>query len=166
MSHIEVVGDDVNRVVFKYLLEQGYKHAAFALEHEAKLDCEDVLRRKIPPRYLLQLLEQALLLQYMENHAEQDENHLCTAPLSLLAPHTCDVTERNLLGKRALIRQSNLEIAKEINESLVRIDHEIPMPTGPMQLADERLPQIPSAIRAKSSGPTKPVKSIEERKSL
>jgi hypothetical protein len=71
MSQIIVSGDDLNALVLKYLLEQGYKHAAFSLEHEAGLDVEKLLARRLPPRLLPSLLEQALLLRYLETHADQ-----------------------------------------------------------------------------------------------
>jgi len=124
MSHIIVTGEDINSIVYKYLLEHGYKHAAFSLEHEANLDPELVLKRRIPPHYLPTLLQQALLLRYMETHVDNNESVICTAPFGLINEHSCAVTERSLLGKRALIKQSNVEMAKEIAESLARIDYQ------------------------------------------
>lgn len=161
MSYINVIGEQLNQVVYKYLLEMGYKHAAFTFEAEAKLDCEEVLKKRIPPRYLTQLAEQALLLRYMEQHTDGEGTHICTAPLTLLDDHTCNFLEKNLLGKRELIRKTNIEIAKELKESILRIDHEDPLPTGPMQLADEKM-QTPNMNRAKSSSNARPTKSIDE----
>lgn len=155
MSHIVVQGDHLNQLVYKYLLEQGYTHAAFALEAEAHVDAEAVLAKRIPPRLLVQLCEQALLLRYMETHPDSDQTRICTAPLTLLDPHTCAVVERGLLGKRELIRQTNQEIAKEISDSLVRIDREAALATGPMQMADQPRMRAsgakPSAIRQEAA---------------
>ena len=52
MSKIVISLDDVNQTIYKYLLENGYRHAAYALECEAKLDPEKINKRRIPPYFL------------------------------------------------------------------------------------------------------------------
>jgi len=73
--------DQVNMLVYKYLLESGFllivffskrlsglKHTAFSLFHEANLDKVDMNNQKVAPKMLIGFLEKALLFNQIETH--------------------------------------------------------------------------------------------------
>lgn len=54
----------------------------------------------------------------------------CNAPMELLKKHECQISERSLLSKRTLIKQTNLEIARELKDALMKTESEVhPIPT-------------------------------------
>lgn len=166
MSQIVVSGAEVNMLVLKYLLEAGYKHTAFALEHEAGVSLEEVLAKKLPPRLLVASLEQALLLRYLEAHGKQPETQLCAAPFTLLGNHHCQVVDGNFLGKRQLIREANIEIAKEISESLVQIDQAASLAMGPLASNEAKLkpkPATKTGRREADDTPRREKEKIEKK---
>lgn len=156
MAKLVVSGKDINHLVYKYLLENGYNHTAFCLENEAKVDPEEVLKRRIPPYSLSTMLERSLVLRYMELHPEEESEKICQANMTLLDDHICDVTEKTFLGKREQIKQSNFEIAKEIKEALVSIDNQIqnqppPLLRLPQSGRNSENKQAPNLTKSKSA---------------
>lgn len=124
MAKIQIIGEDINAIVYKYLMERGYKHTAYVFESEAKVDPDKVFKRKIAPYLLPTLLEKALLLKYLELHPEPEETQVCEAPVRLLEDHHCEITQRAALGKREFIRRSQNELHTEILERIKEIDQE------------------------------------------
>ena len=49
----------------------------------------------------------------------------CNAPMELLKKHECQISERSLLSKRTLIKQTNLEIARELKDALMKTESEV-----------------------------------------
>lgn len=172
MAKIQITGEDINSIVYKYLLERGYKHTAFALESEAKIDPEKVYKRKITPYYLPTLLEKALLLKYLELHPVPEETHVCEAPLRLLEDHQCEVVQRSMLGKREVLRRSQIELSKEILDSIQEVDRQtserryatIPPITGFDDFKITNPPMISSLTKSKSAiGERKEKKETSKR---
>ena len=59
-----IVSNDVNLLVFQYLRESGFNHAAFALKNEAGVETAD----GIPRGALIAALQKALLMMSLEYH--------------------------------------------------------------------------------------------------
>jgi len=81
--------DQVNMLIYKYLLESGFlylnsiskvfsglKHTAFSLFHEANLDKVDMNVQKVAPKMLIGFLEKALLFNQIETHIYKARNCL------------------------------------------------------------------------------------------
>ena len=61
--------DEINYVVYKYLLEAGLNHTAFSMFYEANLDGPSrEFRYDVQSGYLVSLIEKALLLTQIESH--------------------------------------------------------------------------------------------------
>lgn len=158
MSQVILQGEDVNMLIFKYLLEQGYTHTSFVFSKEAGVSSEKTVAKKISPYALTSLIEKGMVLRCLEQHSDLDETSQCTSPYMLFEEHKCEVTEKAFLGKREALRMSNLEIAREIRESLIRVDNETV--EGP-PLVEERVSL--NLFKSKSlTGNPKPKKIVSE----
>ncbi|KAJ1509375.1 hypothetical protein HMI56_006827 [Coelomomyces lativittatus] len=89
---ISISADEVNFLVYRYLLESGFKHSVFAFQHESNLSEKLGYYRElnVKPGYLISLLHKALQLMQIDIHMDESGTEReCTATLSLLAPHIC-----------------------------------------------------------------------------
>jgi transducin (beta)-like 1 len=66
---IVLKSDEVNYVVYKYLMETGLAHTAFSMFYEANLEePAKEFRYDVQAGYLITLFERALLLTQIESH--------------------------------------------------------------------------------------------------
>lgn len=151
-------GEDVNSLVFKYLLEQGYTHTAYLFEREAAIDSEALLAKKLQPYMLTSIIEKGMLLRYLEIHTDQEETKICNAPYTLFEEHCCDIVERAYLGKRELRKQQALDIAREVKESLLMVDHE----TVGNAIPEDKLPVQLAKTKSLASNPKKEKPLVED----
>ncbi|KAI9221300.1 WD40-repeat-containing domain protein [Blastocladiella britannica] len=89
---LSISADEVNYLVYRYLVESGLRHSTFAFEHESMIGAKlDKFRAmEIRPGMLITLMHKALQLMQVEMHMEEDGTEReCEAPLSLLYPHSC-----------------------------------------------------------------------------
>lgn len=70
---MSLTSDEMNYLVYRYLLESGFTHAAFALGHESRVDGARVADGdgKIPPGALIAFVQKGL--QYCELEANLNE---------------------------------------------------------------------------------------------
>eukprot|EP01069_Polyplicarium_translucidae_P010678 Polyplicarium_translucidae@DN3391_c1_g2_i10.p1 len=91
---IHLASDDVNLLVYRYLLENGYVHSAFAFRNESGVGRRDGLTgrgERIPPNGLLAFLQKALLYCWIEHHTDDNSGDVlpCSRPFSFFAKHEC-----------------------------------------------------------------------------
>ncbi|KAF9654443.1 WD40 repeat-like protein [Thelephora ganbajun] len=87
-----ITADEVNCLVYSYLKDSGFHHAAFAIKSEGHLDRSPNFSKHIPRGELVDLLSKALLYIEVETHwCEGSLTLNCRAPFSLLDKHTCDI---------------------------------------------------------------------------
>ena len=158
MSRIMLRGEDVNSLVYKYLLEQGFTHTAYLFEREAAIDSEALLAKRLQPYLLTSIIEKGMLLRYLELHTDQEETRVCSAPYSLFEEHSCDLVEKAFLGKRELRKQHVLEIAREVKESLMMVDNETAANVTP----DDKLPVQFAKSKSLAANPKKEKPLVEE----
>ncbi|ORY35151.1 WD40 repeat-like protein [Rhizoclosmatium globosum] len=112
MSSSTITSDDVNYLVYRYLLESGFTHSTFAFAQEAAVHTRDYLHHhvslpsaypsmlkpddikgaRVPPGALVAFLQRGLLYQEVETHSLDDGSHKkCSIPFSLTQPHECVV---------------------------------------------------------------------------
>ncbi|KZV99026.1 WD40 repeat-like protein [Exidia glandulosa HHB12029] len=91
----ELLAPDINYLVYAYLIDAGFEHAAYNLRSEARLDTTSDKKSHIQRHLLVQLLAKALLYVEVESHYREDGKTVqCTAPFSLLKKHVCSTSPR------------------------------------------------------------------------
>ncbi|OQS01486.1 WD domain-containing protein [Achlya hypogyna] len=89
-----ITSDEVNFLVYRYLQESGFVHAAFTFAYESQLARSSVVSTEIPPGALISFLQKGLLYVGIEAHVNEDGTEReCDAELSLLNPHICRVAQ-------------------------------------------------------------------------
>ncbi|KAJ6601264.1 WD40 repeat-like protein [Mycena vulgaris] len=89
---IRITADEINCLVYSFLVDSGFKHTAFSLCMEGRLENSSNFPKHIPRGELVDLLSKALLYREVEAHWKAD--HLatnCKAGFSLLDPHICSL---------------------------------------------------------------------------
>ncbi|KAJ7492077.1 WD40 repeat-like protein [Mycena latifolia] len=89
---IRMTADEINCLVYAFLIDSGFKHTAFSLCMEGRLENSPNFSKHIPRGELVDLLSKALLYREVESHWKAD--HLavnCKAGFSLLDPHICSL---------------------------------------------------------------------------
>jgi transducin (beta)-like 1 len=97
---MSINSDEVNYLVYRYLQESGFLHAAFTFAHESLVARSVAADSEVPAGALLSFLQKGLQYVEVEAHlAEDGSERQCDEPFHLLAPHVCRV--RALTGKGA-----------------------------------------------------------------
>ncbi|EFO61979.1 WD-40 repeat protein family [Giardia lamblia P15] len=88
---------ETNYLIYRFLLESGYVHAAFMFGHESGIISAGIADRSVPVGALLTLLEKGMQLLDIEIHMDANGRlHICEQPFSLFQPHRCSIkTLRN-----------------------------------------------------------------------
>lgn len=91
---IHLSSDEVNLLVHRYLLENGFLHSAFAFSAEAAIPKNPfhvTHAEKLPPNALVTLLQKALLFIYIEYHTEDETGRAipCEEAFSFFKRHEC-----------------------------------------------------------------------------
>lgn len=92
-SVLRLASDEVNMLVYSYLLDSGFQHAAFSLRNEAKLERSPHFDIHIPRGALCEQLSKALAYTEVETHTDSGGvlTTDCKSDFSLLKPHVCTV---------------------------------------------------------------------------
>ena len=92
---ITIKSDELNLIVYKYLLESNLSHTAFCLFNEARLEpsiCQ--YKYDIKPGHLVGLLEKALVFNQIESHITINDYEECQEPFHILKSHICRITQK------------------------------------------------------------------------
>ncbi|ORX58485.1 WD40 repeat-like protein [Piromyces finnis] len=95
MTNCTITSDEINYLIYRYLVESGFKHTSFMFQHETHiLQNSNIKTENVKPGALIHYLQKGLLYTEVEYHANEDgtEKH-CIAPFSLLTPHHCKTEE-------------------------------------------------------------------------
>jgi transducin (beta)-like 1 len=68
---MSLTSDDVNTLVYRYLLESGFTHTAFAFNHEAHLAKAPISMEHIPPGSLVTYIQKGLQFDEIEAHINE-----------------------------------------------------------------------------------------------
>jgi hypothetical protein len=87
---MSITSDEVNFLVYRYLQESGFTHAAFTFAYESLVMKSSVASAEVPPGALISLLQKGLQYVDIEAHLNEDGSERpCDEPLTLFQPHTC-----------------------------------------------------------------------------
>lgn len=88
-----LTSDEVNVLLQRYLLENGFVHAAFAFQSEACMKRNPYWQThadRVPPNALVSLLQKALLFIHIEYHTGAEGSAIpCDEPFSFFRRHEC-----------------------------------------------------------------------------
>ncbi|KAF8640399.1 hypothetical protein AX17_000068 [Amanita inopinata Kibby_2008] len=89
-DQMRITAEEVNCLVYAFLMDSGFTHSAFTLRAEAQLDRSSLFHKHIIRGQLVELLCKALLYSEVEHHWRNNQVTLnCTAQFSLLESHQC-----------------------------------------------------------------------------
>ncbi|KXN70092.1 WD40 repeat-like protein [Conidiobolus coronatus NRRL 28638] len=72
LSTMKFDSNDLNCYLYRYLLESGFQHSAFAFHHESKLEEFEDKKQAIAPGALVSLIQQGLLYQKLQEQMDND----------------------------------------------------------------------------------------------
>lgn len=97
-----ITSDEVNFLVYRYLQESGFLHAAFTFAYESQLAKSSVIATELPPGALVSFLQKGLQYVGIEAHINEDGSERpCDGDFSLLSPHICRVAQSASSSARA-----------------------------------------------------------------
>ncbi|KAJ3318382.1 hypothetical protein HDV06_000511 [Boothiomyces sp. JEL0866] len=98
---MSITSDEVNYLVYRYLLESGFTHTSFAFQYETAIHMAEIKQGSVSPGALITLLQKGLLFSQVETHLNEDGSEKkCVAPYTLLGPHVCQIQEKKKKKKR------------------------------------------------------------------
>lgn len=92
---MSLTSDEINFLIYRYMIESGFQHSAFAFAHESFLVRSNISGGNVPPGALVTFIQRGLQYIEVESHLNEDGSMKpCTAPFSLLAPHECKIDSK------------------------------------------------------------------------
>lgn len=90
--------EEVNYLVYRYLLENGFVHSAFAFGHESLVAKSSIQSAEVPPAALISFIQKGLQYTEIESHLNDDGTEtMCDETFSVLTPHACRVRSKKRL---------------------------------------------------------------------
>ncbi|KAG6842429.1 hypothetical protein C0991_007559 [Blastosporella zonata] len=90
---LRITADEINCLIYAYLMDSGFTHSAFAVKTEGQIDRSPFASKHIKRGELVYLLSKSLLYIEVETHFKNDAlANNCKSGFSLLEPHTCSTT--------------------------------------------------------------------------
>lgn len=87
---MSISSDEVNYLVYRYLQESGFSHAAFLFAHESLIARSVIADAEVPAGALLAFLQKGLAYVEIESHLQEDGvERACDEPFHLITPHVC-----------------------------------------------------------------------------
>jgi len=95
---MSLTSDEVNFLVYRYLLESGFQHSAFSFAHESLVTKSNIETSKVPPGALISFIQKGLQYCEVESHINDDGTEtVCDEGFSVLAPHKCSARSKKRL---------------------------------------------------------------------
>ena len=95
---MSVSSDEINFLVYRYLQESGFSHAAYAFAHESLVARSVFADAEVPPGALISFLQKGLQYVEIESHLQEDgAERACDEAFHLIAPHVCRL--RAVMGR-------------------------------------------------------------------
>ncbi|KAI8911606.1 WD40-repeat-containing domain protein [Gorgonomyces haynaldii] len=126
---MSITSDEVNYLIWRYLLESGFQHSTFAFQYETAIHRQEFKNSNVKPGMLISLLQKGLQFLQVETHLNPDGTEIkCAAPFVLMREHKCEIVqpteEETALEKKALdklkTRQEKKRKAQERHEKRQR----------------------------------------------
>ena len=113
--------DEINFLVWRYMQENGFPHAAFVFETESLADTTNITTAQIPPGALISLLQKSIIYLKLEKNirlAKADPNSPIASQIEKINqafPHTQTEQESNEGMEVTDLSRSNATYIKSIN---------------------------------------------------
>uniref|UniRef100_A0A3B0MND4 LisH, putative n=1 Tax=Theileria annulata TaxID=5874 RepID=A0A3B0MND4_THEAN len=116
---LNISSDDINLLIYRYLIENGYCHTAFSFNKEANISGNPYYVNhadKIPPNALVSFMQKAMIYIYLEYHTDDitGDQILCDETFSFFRKHNCF---------RKLGQSHGLPLSHSMNNSRDRTDN-------------------------------------------
>ncbi|CAI7723199.1 LisH domain-containing protein, putative [Plasmodium vivax] len=115
--------DEVNLIVYRYLVENGFIHAAYAFFNEANISKNSYYishDEKLPCHALVTFMQKALIFIFIEYHTECNNARIsCKEPFSLFRRHECCTEEKDLSEEqenKTEIRENEKNTSNNLNK--------------------------------------------------
>ncbi|KAJ3297569.1 hypothetical protein HK104_000367 [Borealophlyctis nickersoniae] len=93
---MSITSDEINYLVYRYLLESGFTHSSFAFQAESAIHKTEIKGANVRPGAMISLLQKGLQYIEVETHTNEDGTEKkCTAPFSLLGTHVCEIQQED-----------------------------------------------------------------------
>eukprot|EP00823_Brevimastigomonas_motovehiculus_P003575 TRINITY_DN219_c0_g1_i2.p1 TRINITY_DN219_c0_g1~~TRINITY_DN219_c0_g1_i2.p1 ORF type:complete len:780 (+),score=268.94 TRINITY_DN219_c0_g1_i2:53-2392(+) len=87
---MSLTSDELNHLIYRYMVESGFVHSAFCFGHESLVTKSNIATSDVPPGALISFVQKGLQYTEIEAHLNDDGTEtLCDEPFSVLNPHTC-----------------------------------------------------------------------------
>jgi WD40 repeat protein len=88
-SRLSLSSEEVNILIYRYLLDSGFSHSAYLFNAESGLHKASLGQIELPPSALITYLQKGLIYLYLETHVNSEGLQVegCTETFSLLRPH-------------------------------------------------------------------------------
>ncbi|KAI3647184.1 hypothetical protein MP228_007405 [Amoeboaphelidium protococcarum] len=98
---MSITSDQVNLLIYRYLLESGFNHSAYTFSNESLIQKSEMKNVKVDTGALLLLLQKGLLFSEAEAHLNEDgSERQCDRPFTLLQAHECERRNSGNYNKR------------------------------------------------------------------
>ncbi|CDR97058.1 hypothetical protein BBBOND_0309730 [Babesia bigemina] len=130
---INLSSDDINLLVYRYLIENGYSHTAFSFSKEAEIQRNPYYNNhadKLPPNALVSFMQKAMIYIYLEYHTDDltGEQIVCEEPFSFFRKHACfrKLGQQNGLPikETMLLAAEQNELAREISYGVCKMQND------------------------------------------
>lgn len=110
---MNITSEEINFLVYKYLLESGYHHSAFSFYNESTISKSEISASTVPHGTLVSTLQKGLQYIEVETHLQDDGTEVnCSEPFSLITEHVCQIKKRGK-SSNSSTANSNLKIKQE-----------------------------------------------------
>jgi transducin (beta)-like 1 len=102
-----ITSEEVNYLIYRYLLEAGFVHSAFTFGQESFVSQSEVRPADVAPGLLISVLQKGLQYSALEHHINEDgSERKCGKPFNLLHVHVCEEEEKEIEGRTEEISES------------------------------------------------------------
>ena len=92
---MSITSDEVNYLVYRYLLESGFIHSAFSFGHESLISKATIDGSKVSPGALISFVQKGLQFAEIEAHINNDGTEtICNNSFSATQPHKCSARSK------------------------------------------------------------------------
>lgn len=87
-----ITSEEVNLLVYRYLLESGFSHSAFTFASESQVSRSNLATTDVPTGSLISFLQRGLQYKQLETHINEEGIEVqCDAPFTLTGHHVCNI---------------------------------------------------------------------------
>jgi transducin (beta)-like 1 len=120
---MSISSDEINFLIYRYLQESGFHHAAFSFGYESLIANSNINGSEVPHGALISYLQKGLQYKEIETHlGESGQQVNCDEPFNLLTTHICQVKKKQEKEQQQdKNKRKDMELDSDIQDSQVTI---------------------------------------------